>query len=92
MLEPGANTDQRLTTRRSQPLIGIPDVEGSDEIVRYFTSESDADQALAADASNIQRALSAIGAWSDLDFDEMLDALETIRHKNQPTPPLTLDL
>lgn len=33
---------------------------------------------------------SLAGAWSDLPdtFDEMLDALDAIRHANSPTPPL----
>jgi hypothetical protein len=51
-----------------------------------------ADQALSRNPENIQRALSAIGAWSDLDFDEMLDALDQIRHRSTPTPPIDQDL
>lgn len=65
-----------LTTRDGQPLIGIPDGEGPEEVVRYFASEDEADRALSRDQSGVQRALSAIGAWSDLDFDDMLDALD----------------
>ena len=81
-----------LTTHGKQPLIGIPVGEGTDDLVRYFASEEAADQALSRDQSSIQRALSAIGAWSDLDFDDMLDALDRIRHESRPTPPINADL
>ena len=33
-------------------------------------------------------ALGVVGAWSDLDWDEMIDALDEIGHQNQPTPPI----
>jgi len=57
-----------------------------------MSMDHEADQALSQDSENIQRALSAIGAWSDLDFDEMLDALDRIRHRSKPTPPIDRDL
>jgi hypothetical protein len=38
------------------------------------------------------RDLAAIGSASDLDFDEMLDELDRIRHASKPTPPIDLDL
>jgi len=81
-----------LTTRKSQPLIGIPSHDGTDDVVRYFTSEVDADRSAALGNANVARALHAIGGWSDLDFDEMLDALDEIRHRSQPTPPITSDI
>ena len=81
-----------LTTRGRQPLIGVPVGDGPEEAVRYFTSEEEADRALSHDESNIQLALSAIGSWSDLDFDEMLDELDRIRHQSMPTPPIDLDV
>ena len=80
-------------TRRGQPLIGVPTGQGEDEVVRYFTSEEEADRALSQDQSSIQRALSAIGAWEHLDSEEgpdMLDELDRIRHESRPTPPLDL--
>lgn len=92
MPEPSASTQERLTTRGSQPLIGIPMRDGADEVVRYFTSEEEADQVLALDQFSTERALGAIGAWSDVDFDEMLDALDRIRHQSTPTPPIDLEL
>ena len=40
----------------------------------------------------MKETLALAGAWSDLDFDEMIDALDHIRHDSQPTPPIALDL
>jgi hypothetical protein len=40
----------------------------------------------------IEETLALAGAWSDLDFDDMLDTLDHIRHDSKPTPPLELDL
>jgi hypothetical protein len=57
--------------------------------MRYFTSEADANSAVGRDA-RIETALSAIGGWDDLDFEEMLDALAEIRHRNPPTPLIEL--
>lgn len=37
----------------------------------------------------IAEALSLAGAWSDIDYDEMMDALYEIRHRNPPSPPVT---
>ena len=33
-------------------------------------------------------ALSAFGAWSDMDWEETLEALDRIRHESTPTPPI----
>jgi hypothetical protein len=45
----------------------------------------------AADAalpeSTTQKALNVIGAWSDLNWDEMIESLDRIRHESKPTPP-----
>ena len=40
----------------------------------------------------IAETLALAGSWSDLDLEEMLDALDHIRHDSQPTPPFKLDL
>ena len=58
--------------------------------VRYFKSEEDLDAAISQDT--IQRGLDLAGAWGDLDVseDEMLRALDEIRHGSEPTRPLTL--
>src|SRR5690242_1584032 len=38
----------------------------------------------------VRDALMAIGSWRDLpdSFDEMLDALDRIRHESKPSPPM----
>lgn len=88
-----ARRREGLTTRRSQPLIGVPAHQGAEEVVRYFTSEEEADLALSRDMTGIQRALSLIGAWEHLDAEDgpdMLDELDRIRHESRPTPPFEL--
>jgi hypothetical protein len=40
----------------------------------------------------IEETLALAGAWKDLDFDDMLEQLDNIRHESKPTPPLALDL
>jgi len=92
MSEP-ASTTRRLTARRSQPLIGVPAGEGDDEIVRYFTSEEEADRELSDDEVGIQRALSLAGSWKHIDDEggpDMLDELDRMRHETGPTPPFEL--
>ena len=44
--------------------------------MRYFTEEKAADAAVTQRAT--QKALGVIGAWGDLDWDEMVAALDRI--------------
>jgi len=37
--------------------------------------------------ASTRAALRLAGAWSDLDGDEMLDALERMRNESKPSPP-----
>jgi hypothetical protein len=71
-----------------QPLIGVMTEEQGREIVRYFTAEQDADRVLVEDTTQV--ALALAGAWSDLAWDELEQALDRIRHESQPTPPLSV--
>jgi hypothetical protein len=71
-----------------QPLIGVMTEEQGIEVVRYFTTEQDADRVLVEDTT--QAALALAGAWSDLEWDELAQALDRIRHESQPTPPLAV--
>ncbi len=92
MAEP-AHLHEGLTTRGRQPLIGIPARESADEVVRYFSSEDEADHSRAADQASIQRALALAGAWQELDTEDgpdPLDELDQMRHQSRPTPPLDL--
>ena len=86
MTKPRTNNAQSLVVESDQPLIAIPFEENGREVVRYFAGEEAADTALAERGT--QDALSLIGAWSDLDWDEMEQALYRIRHESKPTPPL----
>jgi hypothetical protein len=71
-----------------QPLIGIIFEEDGREVVRYFADEESADAAVGDRA--LAEALAAIGSWSDLDWEEMVEALDRIRHESTPTPPIEL--
>ena len=77
-----------LLLQSNQPLIGIPFEENGHEVVRYFTEEEAADAAVTKTAT--QAALNVIGAWSDMDWGEMVEALDRIRHESKPTPPIEL--
>ena len=92
MSEP-AHIARRLSTNRSQPLIGVPTGEGENEVVQYFSSEAEADSAQVSDEVSIQRALSLAGAWKHIDDEggpDMLDELDRMRHETTPSPPLEL--
>jgi len=73
-----------LLVQSNQPLIGIPFEENGKEVVRYFTQEKEVDKV----ASKVNDALGLAGAWSDLDWEEMEQALDRIRHESKPTPPI----
>lgn len=77
-----------ILVQSNQPLIGIPFEENGQEVVRYFTKEEDADRAVSD--QEIQEAINLAGAWSHLDWDEMIEALDRIRHESKPTPPIEL--
>ena len=67
----------------SHPLIGVIAEEAGNEVVRYYTQEQDAERGMVEDAT--QEALALAGVWSDLDWDELAQALARIRHDSQPT-------
>ncbi len=77
-----------LSARIDQPLIAVIFEEGGQEVVRYFTDEEAADEALPPGVT--EQALSVIGSWGDLDWDEMEACLYRIRHDTPPTPPIEL--
>jgi hypothetical protein len=75
-----------FVARMQQPLIAIPVEKDGEEEVRYFVDEAQADAALHHDAT--QQAIKLAGVWRDLDAEEMLEALDRIRHESKPTPPI----
>lgn len=81
---------QSITASSDQALVGVIVQENGTEMVRYTAGEPALDPP--SRQQSIQRALDLAGAWSDLDLDEMLDALDRIRHESLPTPPIDLSL
>ena len=75
-----------LAVHPDLPLIGIVLIENGQEVVRYFANEAEAEAAIAARSTADAHSLA--GAWADLDWEEASDALERIRHDNEPTPPI----
>ena len=88
MAEQESHISQSLLGQPDQPLIGVILQEHGKDVVRYFTEEEAADAAISDTAT--EAALSVIGAWSDLDWDETVEALDRIRHETPPTPPIEL--
>jgi hypothetical protein len=84
----GTIMTQSLQNYTQSPLIGIIFEENGQEVVRYFTEEKAADAAVSQSAT--QEALDVIGAWSDLDWNKTVQALDKIRHESKPTPPIKL--
>lgn len=75
-----------LDHRRGQPLIAILWRDGDEEVTRYFVDD-DAAREFGARQPGAS-AMSVLGAWSDLDWDEFVDEIDRIRHENKPTPPI----
>ena len=78
-----------MTVRVDQPLIGVIRQRNGQDVVEYFTDETNGDAA--TDHARRQRALGLLGAWSHLDDSEdVLEELDRIRHQSRPTPPIEL--
>ena len=60
----------------------------SRKLVFYFAEEGQADATVPPSAT--QEALRLAGAWHDLDWDTMEQALHCIRHESPSSPPLAL--
>lgn len=74
-----------LRARDDQPLIEIPVVEDGEEVTYYFVDEEAAEEFMSRRGFD---ARSLAGAWSDLDWEETVEALDRIRHESKPTPPI----
>ncbi len=79
--------DAYFTARMQQPLIAIPMEHDGEEEVAYFVSEEAAEQ---ASPERVHEAVQLAGAWSDLDWEATVTALDRIRHESTPTPPIAL--
>src|SRR5437762_2289587 len=65
------------SVRADQPLIAIPFEDDGVEMVRHFSIEQEADQAVPALVT--EDSLGLIGASADLDWEEMERSLDRIR-------------
>ena len=77
-----------LRADHDQPLIGVVAQENDRPVVHYFTDEESVEAASVP--GSVERALSLLGAWSDLDWDAAEAELDRIRQANPPTPPISL--
>jgi hypothetical protein len=82
------NQGPGFVVRHDQPLLGVPLQEEGHEVVCYFVEEGQADATIPLSAT--QEALRLAGAWRDLDWDTMEQALYRIRHESPPSSPLAL--
>jgi hypothetical protein len=71
-----------------EPILMRP-VDDEGRVWEYFWTEEEADAAVTDE--DIQLALEAAGAWSDLDADEVLAGLERLRRERKPRPPIGPD-
>jgi hypothetical protein len=71
----------RLIVPISRPLIGVPVDADGEEAVQYFTDETAADELA-------RPPIKLAGAWADLDDEDVLDAIDRLRHASPPTPPI----
>jgi hypothetical protein len=82
----------QLLAERDQPIIAVPITEQGRAMVRYeVDSQRDEPNDGQHLPESVQQALSLAGAWSDLDWDETVEALDRIRHESRPTPPIEPD-
>ncbi len=77
-----------LVVSSDQPLIGIWHIENGRETVQYYCREEDAEEAISSETA--REALALAGAWSDLDWSDLEEGLDRIRHESRPTPPISL--
>jgi hypothetical protein len=80
--------DTSLVVGGDQPLIGIARIEDGRETVHYYCREEDAEAASSSEVA--QEALALAGAWADLDWSELEQGLDRIRHQSRPTPPISV--
>lgn len=81
-----ASPATRLDVRPGQTLIAVSWFDGEEEVVSYFNDE-EAARAFSGRQPG-ESARSVLGAWSDLDWDEFVEAIDRIRHESKPTPPI----
>lgn len=78
--------DSSLVVVPDRPLVGVVLTEDGREVVRYFADEAAARAAASPQDELDARALA--GVWADLDWDDVVEQLDRIRHESEPTPPI----
>ena len=78
-----------LRVEWDEPLIAIPFEEDGHEYVEYFVDDAAADAAI-AERGLARDPFRFAGIWKDLDpdldWEEIADELDRIRHESKPTP------
>jgi hypothetical protein len=82
------NDEPILVLRADESLIGVVSRTDDGFVEQIFANEDGADAVV--DDDIVQSALLLAGAWSDLDWDDMVEELDRIRHSNPPSPPLSI--
>lgn len=86
MAERQPRRDEGLYVSDDQPLVGVVREHDGHDVTHYFVEE-DTDGSSGSERTPGQ-ALQLIGAWNDLDWDEVAAELDRIRHESPPSPPL----
>lgn len=82
---------RELLVERDETVIAEPVTVDGREMVRYSVIAPEEVLPSGVVRGSVEDVLSLAGAWSDLDWDEMVDALDRIRHESVPTPPIEFD-
>ncbi len=82
---------RQLVVERGEAVVAVPFIENGREMVRYSVVTPPEPASTDEIPESVRVALSLAGAWSDIDWDEAVDALHRIRHESVPTPPIEVE-
>jgi hypothetical protein len=86
MVKQHTNQSRTLLVRSGEPVYVVPiDLDGVE--YELYVAGDDAAEELRTPES-LRDALNLAGAWSDMDGDAMLEALQRMRRESKPTPPI----
>ena len=89
MASNGNHNGIELIVRKGEALVAVPGEENGQPITRVYVRNLRSPGK--PNEETLALALSAIGAWKELDWEFTLSELDRIRHESEPTPPLDLD-
>lgn len=81
---------RELIVRADETVFMVPFEKDGVQYTRYFIDDGDSEEMDDGSDAELEEMMSLFGAWSDLDWDEMADELDRIRHESKPTPPIEL--